>query len=382
VTISNAMEMDNFAAGTSKAQNFFRKGKRKVEVDINAMYSSDVTLMTAAEGTTDQVLLAQCGSVEGSIVAIYAPAVEFEVPDDPDADETMEHSFKGVCKGTPATTKFTWRSRKRRRAITGRVETSPLAAGWARHAFGSCSHVRRPAYRRPRRPPRRQGHLDSSSTRPRHIDVGRRPLQGGRGGTEMPVKLTKNHPYTITVDGEPVRLAFKRMTVEEAEVFKAQFDAYNADRGKPTELMVSPTEVAPEYRAWLTANAAWLRETFEAYVTVAPGDLELDGRGIVGGLELFDALGAHHALRIEILSNLYLAQILTEEQKKTLLSQLASATGSPIALPSAESGVPLAPIADAAAPTASVPNEPVIAPAAESFGTTVPSCSEPVLSAS
>jgi hypothetical protein len=77
-----------------------------VELDINAMFSSDVTLMTAAEGTTDQVLLAQCGNTEGSIVAMYCPAVEFEVPDDPDADETMEHSFKGIAKATNGNDEF------------------------------------------------------------------------------------------------------------------------------------------------------------------------------------------------------------------------------------------------------------------------------------
>lgn len=106
VTITNAMELDNFAAGTSKAQAFFRKGKRTVEVTVNAMYSSDVTLMTAAEGTTDQVLLAQCGQTPGSIVALYSPAVEFEVPDDPDVEETMEHAFTGVAKGVTGNDEF------------------------------------------------------------------------------------------------------------------------------------------------------------------------------------------------------------------------------------------------------------------------------------
>jgi hypothetical protein len=106
VTITNAMELDNFAAGTSKAQAFFRKGKRKVEVEINSMYSNDITLMTAAEGTTDQVVLAQCGQTEGSIVAMYCPLVELEPPDDPDNDETNEHAFKGVAKGNLGNDEF------------------------------------------------------------------------------------------------------------------------------------------------------------------------------------------------------------------------------------------------------------------------------------
>jgi hypothetical protein len=105
-TITNAMELDNVAYGTAKAQAFYRKGKRSVEVAVNSMYSSDLTLLTAAEGTTDQAILAQTGQTEGSIIAMYCPLVEFEVPDDPDADETMELDYKGVAKGSAGNDEF------------------------------------------------------------------------------------------------------------------------------------------------------------------------------------------------------------------------------------------------------------------------------------
>ncbi|HWK09904.1 MAG TPA: phage tail tube protein [Vicinamibacterales bacterium] len=102
VTIANAMDLDNFAGGTSQARGFFRRGKRKVEVNLNTMVSDDTTLIAAAEGTTDQTVLVQSGDTEGSIVAVYCPLVEFDVPDDPDDDETMEFSFKGSAKGSIA----------------------------------------------------------------------------------------------------------------------------------------------------------------------------------------------------------------------------------------------------------------------------------------
>jgi hypothetical protein len=100
ITIANGMELDNFAAGTTKAQAYFRARRRKVEIELNAMFSDDVTIMTAAESTTDKTILVQCGNTEGSIVAVWTPAVEFDVPDYPDDDETNEHAFKGTCKGT------------------------------------------------------------------------------------------------------------------------------------------------------------------------------------------------------------------------------------------------------------------------------------------
>ena len=104
--ITNGMMLDNVAAGTSKAQNFYRDKQRAVALQVDAMYSSDVTLLGAAEATTDQALLAQCGSVAGNIIAMYCPAVEFEVPTDPDVDGTMTLSFKGVAKGVSGNDEF------------------------------------------------------------------------------------------------------------------------------------------------------------------------------------------------------------------------------------------------------------------------------------
>lgn len=198
----------------------------------------------------------------------------------------------------------------------------------------------------------------------------------------MPVRLTKRHPYTITIDNQPVRLWFKRMDVEESEIFKAQFDAYNGDRGKPDEVMASSTEVSAEYRAWLRGNFTWLRDTFAAYITVEPGDLAIDDEPVVTGAALFEVIGSYVGLKTEILSNLYYAQVLTAEQKKTLLSRLASASGSPTAPLSMAAGAPPAPTVDAAASSISVASEPVVSQDDASSGTTVPLSCEPVLSAS
>lgn len=198
----------------------------------------------------------------------------------------------------------------------------------------------------------------------------------------MPVNLTRQMPYTIHIDAEPVRLHFKRMAVEEAEIFKAQFDAYNGDRGKPDEVMGSQTDLTPEYRAWLKANMDWLRDLFARYVTVQAGDLTIDGDTITGGLDLFDALGSHLALRAEILANLYYAQILTEAAKKNLLSRLASAIGSSTApLPAANGETP-GPAVAIVAPAGSVAREAVMRPSSASSGTTAPLSSEPALSGS
>lgn len=98
--VQNAMELDNFQFGTSSAVNFYRKNKRKIDCNITAMLSDNTTLMTAAETATDNnALLVQCGQTEGNIVGLYGPDLDFDVPDMPDGEETLELTFSGTMKG-------------------------------------------------------------------------------------------------------------------------------------------------------------------------------------------------------------------------------------------------------------------------------------------
>ena len=100
-TIKNALELDNFAGGTTLARGYYRNGKRSVSVALNTMVSDDVTILAISEGATDATVLVQAGATEGGIVAVYCPIVEFEVPEDQDNDGTNEFAFAGTAKGTP-----------------------------------------------------------------------------------------------------------------------------------------------------------------------------------------------------------------------------------------------------------------------------------------
>jgi hypothetical protein len=100
ITVQNTMEMDNFVFGTSTAQNYFRKNQRKITAAITAILSDSTTLMTAAETATDSNATAwQCGQTEGNIVAVYGPNLDFDVPDMPDGEETLEITFNAAMKG-------------------------------------------------------------------------------------------------------------------------------------------------------------------------------------------------------------------------------------------------------------------------------------------
>ena len=100
--IANGLELDNVAFGTDRAQAVYRKGKRSVTLSLETRQSDETNFLDDAESTTDRSLLIQCGETEGSIIAVYAPTIELEVPDDSDSDDERQHTFSGVAKGTSA----------------------------------------------------------------------------------------------------------------------------------------------------------------------------------------------------------------------------------------------------------------------------------------
>ena len=95
--ITNGMALQDTAFGTSKPVTYYRKSRRQVAVSIDTMVSSQLDLYTAALATTQMAKFAQCGTAAGYIIGAYAPIVEWEVPDTPDAEETNQFAFKGTA---------------------------------------------------------------------------------------------------------------------------------------------------------------------------------------------------------------------------------------------------------------------------------------------
>lgn len=154
----------------------------------------------------------------------------------------------------------------------------------------------------------------------------------------MPLVLKSYFPYTVTVDGQPIHLRIKRLTVPEFEQFGAEFSARAHGRGAPSP--AGPETETPEtFRgrldaevAYLQANAAWLLQVFERYVTVEPGQLCTEGPAgesieVTNGRQFAD-LCAGLPVIAEVLGHILLENSLSAEQKKTLQSRSASPTGS------------------------------------------------------
>lgn len=209
------------------------------------------------------------------------------------------------------------------------------------------------------------------------------------------LRTTSAYDYTVTIDDQPVRLKLKRLNVPQFERFQAMFQALTQGRGNPAAHPASAGEPTPEHErqrldaeiAYLEANAAWVLETFGAYVSVVAGDLiHEDEAGqetvVTDGAAFAQIYGAHQALLGEILAQLWLENSLTPAQKKTLRSLSASPSGSPTA-PSQAPGPTPAPAATPAASADCARPAAATAPCSDgSSGMTAPSSCAPVLSAS
>jgi hypothetical protein len=198
----------------------------------------------------------------------------------------------------------------------------------------------------------------------------------------MAVTRQKSFPYTVTIDGQPVRLTLKRLSPGEFEEYRAMLGALGQKRGSPASMGAQDgTATIADLRAeaaYLRANADWQQEVFDAYVTVHDGDVIEDSASVTNGRQ-FAAMFPGHPMLAEVLAELYLANVLTDTQKKTLQSLSGSVIGSSTAPSPAAAGETPVPTAAPVAPVDSAPAEAVTAPRSEpSSGTTDPSSFEVV----
>lgn len=98
VAIANTAQLINDTLGTSVATGFFRDGQRTVSLTINCRLTEDDTLEALAEAASDGVLMAQAGNTLGGIIGVYFPRAEFDIPEIPDGDGGLAHSYTGLAK--------------------------------------------------------------------------------------------------------------------------------------------------------------------------------------------------------------------------------------------------------------------------------------------
>lgn len=97
VSLTNGLRLRNQEQGVNAASEIFRAGRREISVSLEAFADVEATLYDKAEAGTNVSILDQLGRTEGNIVAVYAPKVEFNVPETDDPEEEVSWSFEGVA---------------------------------------------------------------------------------------------------------------------------------------------------------------------------------------------------------------------------------------------------------------------------------------------
>ncbi|MCK5642355.1 MAG: hypothetical protein KAJ19_16225, partial [Gammaproteobacteria bacterium] len=97
VTIGNALAVRNQEYGVNGGTEPYRQGRREISLSLEAFAETEAALYDLAEAGTNVSLLKQTGRTEGNIVALYAPIVEFKVPETDDPEEEVNWAFEGVA---------------------------------------------------------------------------------------------------------------------------------------------------------------------------------------------------------------------------------------------------------------------------------------------
>jgi len=203
----------------------------------------------------------------------------------------------------------------------------------------------------------------------------------------MSITRKRYFDHTVTIDEQPIRLCLKRMTVPEFEEFRAMFAALAQKRGAPSTLGTDGASATIDdiraEAAYLKANAEWQQGVFEAYVTVCAGDVvdqDADGTLVpVTNGRHFAEMFHGEGVIADVLAELYVSNVLTDQQKKTLRLRSGLATGSLGAASPVTPGETPEPTAATAASLNSVSDADVMAPISDtSSGTTDRSSSEAV----
>lgn len=98
VSIKNGLKLRNEEAGNDGlATEVFRAARREITLSLEAFAETEATLYDFAEAGTNKSVFRQNGRTEGNIVALYAPTVEWKVPDTSDGDNEADWSFSGLA---------------------------------------------------------------------------------------------------------------------------------------------------------------------------------------------------------------------------------------------------------------------------------------------
>lgn len=94
----------------------------------------------------------------------------------------------------------------------------------------------------------------------------------------MAIHLTRRRPATLTIDGQPVAILCKRLTLEEASAHRALVRGL---LNRPRDAQAEPVSAD---------DAAAVQHAIHEYISVKPGELTVDGEPVATGAQLMELI--------------------------------------------------------------------------------------------
>ena len=180
------------------------------------------------------------------------------------------------------------------------------------------------------------------------------------------VSLSKCHKLTVPIEGHAVHVRVARLTYDQAEEHRRGLEALHHTTKRQNRELKDADGLAPSVLAGLLEvhaqedleTDAFVRKQIEAYVTVEPNQITVDGREITSGKDLLDYFGSDTGLVMRLI------------QAIDAGSRLSASTGKASGSPSGSTRSSGA--SDASGPEAPGPTPEGTAPSAEPADTTEP----------
>lgn len=163
------------------------------------------------------------------------------------------------------------------------------------------------------------------------------------------IRLQKTFKSVLVIDEAQIDVCVKRMTNREFDDFAVVFMALNKTDDPP---------LSKEAKALAEQETRqWIRDALDAYLTIAPGQIDDAGSDITKGGDLLDLFGGRLDIVPQALGLIYGENRVSEKKKEAYRLGLGLSLGLLEATASAATGSAPATTADAAEPTSSAPDE-------------------------
>jgi hypothetical protein len=139
------------------------------------------------------------------------------------------------------------------------------------------------------------------------------------------VSLSKFHKLTVPIEGHAVAVRVARLSYDQAEAHRRGLEALRLKTARQRQELAAAETLAPEELARIQdvheredrETDAFVRTAIEAYVTIEPNQIMVDGREVTTGEDLLNYFGSDTSLVMRLIAAIEAGSRLPAQTGKT-----------------------------------------------------------------